>query len=200
MESGTHLSNTKEAEAFALVSEEGIAKGVRRVIALTMGAAKEAIHQSAVFSGQINEASTLQGAALEKVSCSYLLGLPHTLWFLRMILRIDMGQNLIRNCHYEFIVRFINPNASVFPINSCSFPLLSDVLSALYPYRLASTCLQEVAALKNQLETLIIPASKKAEFRTRLGELQVNRLNFSCFFLCVFVRVLLRRVSLTLSQ
>jgi alanyl-tRNA synthetase len=93
---GTHLSNTKEAEAFALVSEEGIAKGVRRVTALTMGAAKEAIHQSAVFSGQIDEASTLQGAALEK----------------------------------------------------------------------------EVAALKNQLETLIIPAAKKAEFRTRLSELQ----------------------------
>jgi hypothetical protein len=65
--SGTHLSNTKEAEAFALVSEEGIAKGVRRVTALTMGAAKEAIHQSTVFSAQIDEASKLQGPALEKV-------------------------------------------------------------------------------------------------------------------------------------
>lgn len=68
--SGTHLSNTKEAEAFALVSEEGIAKGVRRVTALTMGAAKEAIHQSEVFSAQIDEASKLEGAALEKVGFS----------------------------------------------------------------------------------------------------------------------------------
>ncbi|XP_024367679.1 alanine--tRNA ligase [Physcomitrium patens] len=93
---GTHLSNTKEAEAFALVSEEGIAKGVRRVTALTMGAAKEAIHQSEVFSSQIDKASKLEGPALEK----------------------------------------------------------------------------EVASLKNSLENVVIPAAKKAEFRTRLGELQ----------------------------
>lgn len=63
------MSNTKEAEAFALVSEEGIAKGVRRVTALTMGAAKEAIHQSEVFSSQIDKASKLEGPALEKVGC-----------------------------------------------------------------------------------------------------------------------------------
>ena len=69
MGSGTHLSNTKEAEAFALVSEEGIAKGVRRVTALTMGAAKEAIHQSIQFSAQIDEASKLEGPAFEKVGC-----------------------------------------------------------------------------------------------------------------------------------
>lgn len=72
-ESGTHLSNTREAEAFALVSEEGIAKGVRRVTALTMGAAKEAIHQSTVFSAQIDEASKLQGPALEKVGLVIVL-------------------------------------------------------------------------------------------------------------------------------
>lgn len=75
--SGTHLSNTKEAEAFALVSEEGIAKGVRRVTALTMGAAKEAIHQSEVFSGQIDEASKLEGAALEKVGCFFFIYYTH---------------------------------------------------------------------------------------------------------------------------
>lgn len=32
---GTHLSNTKEAEAFALVEETGKAKGIRRMVALT---------------------------------------------------------------------------------------------------------------------------------------------------------------------
>lgn len=66
--SGTHLSNTKEAGEFALVSEEGIAKGVRRVTALTTNAAKEAIHQSTLFSTRIDEASKLEGPALEKVN------------------------------------------------------------------------------------------------------------------------------------
>lgn len=32
---GTHLKNTKDAAAFALISEEGIAKGVRRIICMT---------------------------------------------------------------------------------------------------------------------------------------------------------------------
>lgn len=32
---GTHLKNTKNAVAFALISEEGIAKGVRRIICMT---------------------------------------------------------------------------------------------------------------------------------------------------------------------
>lgn len=32
---GTHLNNTADAEAFVLVSEEGIAKGIRRIVAIT---------------------------------------------------------------------------------------------------------------------------------------------------------------------
>ena len=32
---GTHLSNTKEAQAFALLTEEGIAKGIRRIVCVT---------------------------------------------------------------------------------------------------------------------------------------------------------------------
>ncbi|CAK9201668.1 unnamed protein product [Sphagnum troendelagicum] len=63
---GTHISNTKEAGAFVLVSEEGIAKGVRRVTALTTDAAKEAIQQSDLFSSYIQNASKLHGPALEK--------------------------------------------------------------------------------------------------------------------------------------
>jgi len=39
---GTHLSNTAEAEAFAIVEESGIAKGVRRITALTRVAATQA--------------------------------------------------------------------------------------------------------------------------------------------------------------
>ncbi len=40
---GTHLSSTGEAKAFALISEEGIAKGIRRVTALTGVPAQAAI-------------------------------------------------------------------------------------------------------------------------------------------------------------
>ena len=40
---GTHLSNTKEAEAFALLSEEGIAKGIRRIVFVTQEDAKKAM-------------------------------------------------------------------------------------------------------------------------------------------------------------
>ncbi|GAB4855456.1 hypothetical protein Ancab_024074 [Ancistrocladus abbreviatus] len=40
---GTHLSNTKEAKAFALISEEGIAKGVHRVTVVTADCAFEAL-------------------------------------------------------------------------------------------------------------------------------------------------------------
>lgn len=76
-----------------------------------------------------------------------------------------------------------------------------DVLSLLFPHRLASICLQEVAALKNHLEAVIIPAAKKAEFRARLGELQVQctpSTEISCFLLSMFVRTSWRRVSLVL--
>lgn len=37
----------------------------------------------------------------------------------------------------------------------------------------ASFCMQEVAALKNLLDTAVLPAAKKVEFRARLNDLQV---------------------------
>lgn len=63
---GTHLANTKEAQAFALVSEEGVAKGVRRVVAFTSEKAREAIAAAEAFGASIEKASALEGAALEK--------------------------------------------------------------------------------------------------------------------------------------
>ena len=39
---GTHLSNSGQAERFVLISEEGVAKGVRRVVGLSGEAAREA--------------------------------------------------------------------------------------------------------------------------------------------------------------
>ncbi|KAI7993481.1 Alanine--tRNA ligase [Camellia lanceoleosa] len=40
---GTHLSNTQEAKVFAVLSEEGIAKGIRRVTAVTTDSASKAL-------------------------------------------------------------------------------------------------------------------------------------------------------------
>jgi len=62
---GTHLTNTKEAEAFALLSEEGIAKGIRRIVAVTQKGAKEALARADAFEGKLNEAEKLVGDALE---------------------------------------------------------------------------------------------------------------------------------------
>ncbi|CAB9509032.1 Alanine--tRNA ligase [Seminavis robusta] len=63
---GTHLKNTKEAEAFVLLSEEGIAKGVRRIVAVTQKDAKEAIKLAEEFEGKLKEADKIDGeAALE---------------------------------------------------------------------------------------------------------------------------------------
>lgn len=42
---GTHISNTAEAEAFVLTEETAVAKGIRRITALTRGAAVKAIDE-----------------------------------------------------------------------------------------------------------------------------------------------------------
>uniref|UniRef100_J3N1C0 Alanine--tRNA ligase n=2 Tax=Oryza brachyantha TaxID=4533 RepID=J3N1C0_ORYBR len=63
---GTHIKNTSEAKAFALLSEEGIAKGVRRITAVTAEIASDAIQLASCIDSDINEASKLEGALLEK--------------------------------------------------------------------------------------------------------------------------------------
>lgn len=50
---GTHVSNTAEAEAFALVEETAVAKGIRRISAVTKGAAKEAIKEGEKFAARV---------------------------------------------------------------------------------------------------------------------------------------------------
>lgn len=62
---GTHLTNTKEAEAFCLLSEEGIAKGIRRIVAVTREDAKRAIALASEFEAKMKAAELLEGEALE---------------------------------------------------------------------------------------------------------------------------------------
>lgn len=56
---GIHLSNTAEAEAFALVEETAVAKGVRRITAVTKGLAAKAIAEGASFEKKISEVEEL---------------------------------------------------------------------------------------------------------------------------------------------
>lgn len=62
---GTHLKNTKEAQAFALLTEEGIAKGVRRIVAVTQDDAKKAMSVAEDFGRKLKEAGKLGGDALD---------------------------------------------------------------------------------------------------------------------------------------
>ncbi|KAK7362565.1 hypothetical protein VNO77_04681 [Canavalia gladiata] len=63
---GTHISNTREAKAFALLSEEGIAKGIRRITAVTTGRAYDAMKVADEFEQQVDDAAKLEGSLLEE--------------------------------------------------------------------------------------------------------------------------------------
>jgi len=60
---GTHLDNTKEAESFAILNEEGIAKGVRRILAATGKLASEAIARAATFKARVAKLDGVKEAA-----------------------------------------------------------------------------------------------------------------------------------------
>ncbi len=62
---GTHLSNTKEAQAFVLLQEEGIAKGIRRITGVTMADATNAIKAGEEITSRIKAAGDLKGLELE---------------------------------------------------------------------------------------------------------------------------------------
>ncbi|KAG7018049.1 Alanine--tRNA ligase, partial [Cucurbita argyrosperma subsp. argyrosperma] len=68
---GTHISNTREAKAFALLSEEGIAKGIRRITAVTTDSAFKAFEQAQSLEQEVDAAFKIDGSLLEKVVASF---------------------------------------------------------------------------------------------------------------------------------
>ncbi|KAL0043139.1 hypothetical protein WJX79_010270 [Trebouxia sp. C0005] len=62
---GTHLKKTTDAGAFALISEEGIAKGIRRLVAVTGKEAAAAIKEGEGLANQLAAAQKLHGQQLE---------------------------------------------------------------------------------------------------------------------------------------
>ena len=63
---GTHLSNTKDAKAFVLLQEEGIAKGIRRITGVTMDDAIAAIKTGEEFESKVTAAGELEGLELDE--------------------------------------------------------------------------------------------------------------------------------------
>jgi alanyl-tRNA synthetase len=61
---GTHLSRTGEAQEFAVIAEEAVAKGVRRIVAVTGVPAKAAIQAGESMRERIAAAGKLDGEAL----------------------------------------------------------------------------------------------------------------------------------------
>ena len=62
---GTHLANTGDADALVILSEEGIAKGIRRITAVTQEKAKEARNLATSFAQRVKDVEALQGGELE---------------------------------------------------------------------------------------------------------------------------------------
>ncbi len=68
----THLyCACPQAEAFALLSEEGIAKGVRRIVAVTRGEAARAIAEGDRLAAELRAIGALPDEQLEKASKAF---------------------------------------------------------------------------------------------------------------------------------
>jgi len=57
---GTHVSNTAEAEAIVLIEETAVAKGIRRITAVTRNAAKEAIKEGETIEAMVSDLENLK--------------------------------------------------------------------------------------------------------------------------------------------
>jgi alanyl-tRNA synthetase len=61
---GTHIGNSKEIEHFVLLSEEGLGRGVRRVLGVTFEKAKAAFAEAESLKSRFDKAESLSGDAL----------------------------------------------------------------------------------------------------------------------------------------
>jgi len=63
---GTHIKNTSEAKLFVIVSDSGIAKGVRRIIGRTGAGAEALAKDSEAFKAKVQQGTSKKGLELEK--------------------------------------------------------------------------------------------------------------------------------------
>jgi len=69
---GTHIANSSEAKKFALISEEGLGKGVRRVLGVTAEKAEAAFAEATKLSARFQAAESLKGKDLEAENAELL--------------------------------------------------------------------------------------------------------------------------------
>eukprot|EP00388_Colpodella_angusta_P010802 GDKJ01027951.1.p2 GENE.GDKJ01027951.1~~GDKJ01027951.1.p2 ORF type:complete len:572 (-),score=225.16 GDKJ01027951.1:237-1952(-) len=62
---GTHMSNSADIEDFVVMSEEGVAKGIRRIVAFTGASAKDARRAAAEMQKTVDDMDKLTGDALD---------------------------------------------------------------------------------------------------------------------------------------
>lgn len=72
---GTHVASTAAIQAFALISEEAVARGVRRISALTGDAAMKAVAAADALDRRMAELATVSDAALPKAVQQFMLDL-----------------------------------------------------------------------------------------------------------------------------
>ncbi|KAJ4867804.1 Alanine--tRNA ligase [Raphanus sativus] len=65
---GTHITNTREAKAFDLLTEEGIAKGIRRITVVTTECAFDALNEASSLEKEVEDASKRRGALEKKLA------------------------------------------------------------------------------------------------------------------------------------
>lgn len=91
---GTHLGSTNETESFVIVSEEAVAKGVRRIVALTGSQAAQARDRAMALRTRLHSASNLTGETLASEVAAITQGLEQETLPVRqrMELRGDLAE------------------------------------------------------------------------------------------------------------
>ncbi|KAL6001807.1 hypothetical protein ACLOJK_041785 [Asimina triloba] len=145
---GTHISNTREAKAFALLSEEGIAKGIRRVTAVTAECALKALEIAWSFDQEISDAYKAEGRLLAQ---SFFANPEPLLAEIATSVELWYKQ-------YAFL----------WGRQIC---LLELFISWTKVKMVSSSDYQMVASLKSRLDAAAIPAAMKADLRTRITQL-----------------------------
>ncbi|KAL3127402.1 alanyl-tRNA synthetase [Cryptosporidium hominis] len=98
---GTHVENTSEIISFSIISEEGIAKGIRRIVAVTDNQSEIAIENAKRLKQEFKKLEELNGKELETLLNSFKSKLDETK-LLPLLYRRQLSQ--IIEEHYKRVI------------------------------------------------------------------------------------------------